>query len=211
MHYSRPTNQSEPRTGKRWVNWNWPQSMDHIIRECTDFEQHPNCVNREDGLSPQRSLQPCIPVPQKHAEIFLKRQAVTWPMVALCPKGIIFMASCSCDVHSSFLLLSKDKHKVMLLHGMKTYGAIRGVPPLILNCGTRKEGSGKLHIPTALFLEGELQFLLNGRGWVVARAGLDILGHCKTSCVSQTQPQFFSHRAQSLGTNYPVLTYAVLH
>jgi hypothetical protein len=76
-------------------------------------------------------------------------------MVALCPKGIMFIASCSCDVYSSFLLLlSKDKHKVMLLHGMKVHGAIRGVPPLILNCGTRKEGSDKLHIPAALSLEG---------------------------------------------------------
>lgn len=141
-----------------------------------------------------------------------QRQAVSWPMVALCPKGIIFIASCSCDVCSSFLLLlSKDKHKVMLLHGVKVYGAIRGVPPLIRNCGTRKKGSDKLHMPAALSLEGELQFLLNGRVWVVARAGLDIVEQGKSSCTSQTQHQFFTHQAQSLGTNYPILTSTVLH
>jgi len=61
------------------------------------------------------------------------------------------------------------------MHGMKAYGTDGGVPPLTLNCGTRVEGSGQLHIPAALSLEGELQFLLNGRGWVVTSAGLDIL------------------------------------
>jgi hypothetical protein len=91
---------------------------------------------------------------------------------------------------SLLLLLSKDKCKVMVLHNMKAYGAIRGVPPLILNYGTKMEGCGQLHIPAALSLEGELQFLLNGRGWVVTRAGLDILEQGETSCASQIQPSF---------------------
>jgi len=147
----------------------------------------------------------------KNMQKYFSRQAVTWFVVALCPKGIIFIASCSCDVCTSFLLLlSKDKHEVIFLHGMKGYRASRGLPPLILNSGTRMEGSGLLHIPASLSLEGELQFLLYGRGWVVTRAGLDILEQGKTSCTSQTQPQFFNHRPQGLGTNYPVLTSTVL-
>lgn len=73
------------------------------------------------------------------------------------------------------------------------------------------KGSCQLHIPAALSLEGELQFLLNGRGWVVTSAGLGILEQGKTSCTSQTQPQFFIHQVQSLGTNYPVLTSTLLH
>ena len=97
------------------------------------------------------------------------------------------------------------------MHGVKAYGSIRGVPPLTLNCGTRMEGNGQLHIPAALSLEGELQFLYNGRGLVVTSAGLDILEQGKTSCTSQTQPQFSSHKLQSLGTNYPVLTSTFLH
>ena len=97
------------------------------------------------------------------------------------------------------------------MRGMKAYGAVRGVPPPTPNCGSRMEESGQLHIPAALSLEGEQQFLLNERGWVVTSTGLDILELAKTSCTSQTQPQFYSHQVQSLGTYYHVLTSALLH